>query len=190
MRPLYAMVEGNKPADVESCSRKAFSKSKMSLEARCEALCELRGVGVATASAVLSAWDEDYAFMSDEAMEVVLDAPAHGKKYDLDSYASLISQLRDKAAHIRKAEGPHGDGISTKDVELSIYATRHWWTLFRQHNMNTGFIDSFSCCVTNNPTSIDKKGKTSKQVRAEAKRGAFAGEGAVEEESGQKRKRQ
>ena len=59
MRPLYAMVASNSEMAVEEASRDALRlvASSGSTESCCDALCTLRGVGVATASAVLAAAD-------------------------------------------------------------------------------------------------------------------------------------
>jgi len=120
MRPLYAMVAGNSASAVETASCKAFKllEDGCSVEEVLDALCELRGVGVATASAVLAAFDSSFPFMSDEAMEVVLGAPAHGKQYTQEAYCKLCTALRSKAAQI-------GDGFTARAAELAIYSARH-----------------------------------------------------------------
>ena len=49
---------------------------------------------------------------------MVLDAPAHGKKYDLASYAKLCDELRARAQLI-------GGDFTARDVEMAIYSERH-----------------------------------------------------------------
>ena len=65
MRPLYGMVQSNSPASVEKASREALKLvgSDGDLEECCNALCVLRGIGVATSSAVLAAADPRFPFM-------------------------------------------------------------------------------------------------------------------------------
>ena len=120
MRPLYGMVAANSQAAVEEHSRKALElmSAGAAVEECSEALCKLRGVGVATASAVFAAYSAEYPFMSDEAMEAVLHAPAHGKQYSIEAYGELCTKLRAKAAEL-------GDGFTARDVELALYSISH-----------------------------------------------------------------
>jgi hypothetical protein len=79
---------------VKSASEKAF-KSLPDISKAVKELTVLKGVGAATASAVLAAYAPDIApFMSDEAMEVAL---GNSKDYSLKQYLLFATKLQDKA---------------------------------------------------------------------------------------------
>eukprot|EP00850_Spirogloea_muscicola_P004344 SM000018S03709 [mRNA] locus=s18:971871:972639:+ [translate_table: standard] len=83
-------------------------------------LAALKGVGPATASAVLAAYaPEAAAFMSDEAMEAVLDGP---KEYTLRRYLSFAEALQAKAKELGRLQEA-GAALTTSDLERALWAT-------------------------------------------------------------------
>ena len=57
----------------------------------------MQGVGPATASAILTAFDPNFPFMGDEALEVALGLP---REYTLKKYLDLAMALRQKAQQL------------------------------------------------------------------------------------------
>lgn len=76
---------------------KALSTSSQvkSITAALKHLTSLKGVGVATASALLAAVDPSVPFMSDQAIAVALPGD---KRYTLDVYLSVVDWTRARAA--------------------------------------------------------------------------------------------
>jgi hypothetical protein len=75
-------------------TRKAFRalKKQKDLSVVLAYLCNLKGIGPATASAVLTAADpKESAFMADECLEAV---PALDGKYSVAEYLELMGELR------------------------------------------------------------------------------------------------
>ncbi|KAF9308578.1 hypothetical protein BGZ91_007756 [Linnemannia elongata] len=119
-RPALAkMVAEHADAVVRRTSREAFDIiSKNDLKAAISKMSELKGVGPATASAILCAGAPDKVpFMADESVDSV---PGLGKiAYNLAYYLKFASKVIDKAAQLKKAgskvDSPHL-------VELALWA--------------------------------------------------------------------
>jgi endonuclease III len=101
-RPLMGQLKSNAPALVEKATAVAFkacaesSPSENAAKASLAALCQLRGIGPATASAVLAHVNGAYPFMADEALEGCgLD-----RKYDVQTYLLLMKRLQAKACEL------------------------------------------------------------------------------------------
>ncbi|KAL8492182.1 hypothetical protein ACS0TY_023712 [Phlomoides rotata] len=91
---LLAFVSSLNDAVVTDASRKAFASLPDVSKAISE-LTVLKGVGPATASAVLAAYAPDLApFMSDEAMVAVL---GDSKDYSLKRYVAFVEKMQAKA---------------------------------------------------------------------------------------------
>ncbi|KAL3734971.1 hypothetical protein ACJRO7_024176 [Eucalyptus globulus] len=101
---------------VESSSRKAFGSLPDVSKAVSE-LTVLKGVGPATASAVLAAYAPDVApFMSDEAMVAAL---GHSKDYSLKQYLRFVEKLQAKAKEL----SAEGQLFTPSDVERALWSS-------------------------------------------------------------------
>uniref|UniRef100_A0A0D9ZCK9 Uncharacterized protein n=1 Tax=Oryza glumipatula TaxID=40148 RepID=A0A0D9ZCK9_9ORYZ len=113
---LMDFVKGLEDAVVESASRKAFA----ALPDLCKAITELtvlKGVGPATASAVLAAYAPDVApFMSDEAMVAAL---GNAKEYTLKQYLAFAEKLQTKSKELSSGE----EVFTTSDVERALWSS-------------------------------------------------------------------
>lgn len=78
----------------------------------------LKGVGPATASAMLAAMDDSIPFMSDEALMVCLGK----REYTVKAYQTLFSKMRDKQTALLANAG-QDDGICIKDMEAALFAS-------------------------------------------------------------------
>ncbi|XP_076931223.1 uncharacterized protein LOC143596302 [Bidens hawaiensis] len=101
---------------VKSASRKAFEALPDVSKAVSE-LTVLKGVGPATASAVLAAYAPDVApFMSDEAMVAAL---GNSKDYTLKQYLVFVDKLQVKAKEL----SAEGDAFTPSDVERALWSS-------------------------------------------------------------------
>ncbi|KAH7373585.1 hypothetical protein KP509_17G063500 [Ceratopteris richardii] len=101
--------------EVKKASMAAFSAIP-DLKAAINALTTLKGVGPATASAILAAGAPDVApFMSDEAMEAVLGGV---KEYTLKQYLLFADRLQCKAKELSKAGGKQ---FGPSDLERALW---------------------------------------------------------------------
>ncbi|XP_074282437.1 uncharacterized protein LOC141606955 [Silene latifolia] len=101
----------------QSASQKAFLSLPDDLSKAVSELTVLKGIGPATASAVLAAYAPDVApFMSDEAMEAVL---GHSKDYSLKQYLLLAGKLQEKAKELNSDDEP----FTASDVERALWCS-------------------------------------------------------------------
>ncbi|KAG1366673.1 hypothetical protein COCNU_13G004630 [Cocos nucifera] len=101
---------------VESASTKAFA-ALPDLSKAVSELTVLKGVGPATASAVLAAYAPDVApFMSDEAMMAAL---GNSKEYTLKQYLAFAEKLQSKAKEL----SIDGDCFTSSDVERALWSS-------------------------------------------------------------------
>ncbi|KAK6277657.1 hypothetical protein POUND7_017980 [Theobroma cacao] len=101
---------------VKSASQKAF-QSLPDISKAVSELTVLKGVGPATASAVLAAYAPETApFMSDEAMEAAL---GNSKDYSLKQYLLFV----DKIQSISKELSSKGDSFTPSDVERALWSS-------------------------------------------------------------------
>ncbi|XP_072273483.1 uncharacterized protein [Pyxicephalus adspersus] len=92
---LQQMAASNPESTVESCTKKAFQRLP-DVSAAIEELCQLKGIGPATASAVLCAGaPESVAFMADEAVESLPGLVPI--QYNLKHYLRFLEEIRKKA---------------------------------------------------------------------------------------------
>lgn len=101
---------------VKSASQKAFLALPDITKAVNE-LTILKGVGPATASAILAAYAPDIApFMSDEAMEAAI---GNSKDYTLKNYVTFAAKLQEKAKDLTTVGNP----FTPSDVERALWSS-------------------------------------------------------------------
>ncbi|CAI9115971.1 OLC1v1017001C3 [Oldenlandia corymbosa var. corymbosa] len=101
---------------VKSASQKAFD-SLPDISKAVKELTVLKGVGPATASAILAAYAPHVApFMSDEAMEAAI---GNSKDYTLKSYLIFVEELKAKAMELTTEEDP----FTPSDVERALWSS-------------------------------------------------------------------
>ncbi|XP_003961496.1 uncharacterized protein [Takifugu rubripes] len=116
---LQQLVASNSVDTVEKCSRKAFSLLP-DVKAAIAELSYLKGVGPATASAVLAAGAPDEAaFMSDEAMESIPGLKPI--QYTAKHYALYLDRMIEKAKNLNRVD-PQQDWTPHR-LELCLWAT-------------------------------------------------------------------
>ncbi|KAL9330681.1 hypothetical protein ACSQ67_000291 [Phaseolus vulgaris] len=112
---LLDFVSSLDDAVVKSASEKAF-KSLPDVSKAVAELTVLKGVGPATASAVLAAFSPHLTpFMSDEAMEAAL---GNSKDYSLKQYLKFVDKLQMKAKELSS----EGDSFTPSDVERALWS--------------------------------------------------------------------
>ncbi|XP_065066009.1 uncharacterized protein LOC135691933 [Rhopilema esculentum] len=113
---LTELIQQNTEKDVKLVSEKAFSNAG-NVSVAIKELSKLKGVGPATASAIMCAANpEQFAFMADEAMSSI---PSFKVDYTLPHYQKFMKILTDKAMLLNKKENqfewtPH-------KVELALW---------------------------------------------------------------------
>lgn len=113
-RPLQKLVESNAPKEVETASAAALQQlADGNWEAAFNKLTELKGVGVATASALLAAVAPQLCpFMADE----VIESATTGKRdYNMATYKRMRTTLVSKAAAL-------GEGWSAEKAGKALWA--------------------------------------------------------------------
>ncbi|KFK38583.1 hypothetical protein AALP_AA3G132600 [Arabis alpina] len=112
---LLDFVSSLEDSVVKSASEKAF-KSLPDISKAVKELTVLKGVGPATASAVLAAYAPDIApFMSDEAMEVAL---GNSKDYTLKQYLLFVTKLQEKSKELKLK----GEWDGPSDIERALWS--------------------------------------------------------------------
>jgi len=124
MRPLMRFIVALNEKKIEETTKKALSEPALAgdslsievLKAAVTTLSELKGVGTATASVVLSRFNPKlYPFMSDQALE--LTGP---RTYTLGRYLDLAKELNAKAEELNKECGD-SDAFTCEQIERAIF---------------------------------------------------------------------
>ncbi|XP_020105184.1 uncharacterized protein LOC109721803 [Ananas comosus] len=112
---LMGYAEALGEAEVEAASRAAFAAIPDLARAVSE-LTALKGVGPATASAILAAFAPEIApFMSDEAMMVAMG----NKEYTLKHYLAFAEKLQKKAKEL----SVDGESFTPTDIERALWSS-------------------------------------------------------------------
>ncbi|KAL5988308.1 hypothetical protein ACLOJK_036071 [Asimina triloba] len=113
---LLDFISSLDETQVKSTSERAF-QSLPDLAKAVTELSTLKGVGPATASAVLAAYAPDVApFMSDEAMVAAI---GNSKDYSLKQYLFFAEKLQNKAKEL----SANGDLLTPSDVERALWSS-------------------------------------------------------------------
>ncbi|GMI89669.1 hypothetical protein like AT3G12210 [Hibiscus trionum] len=113
---LLDFVSSLDDSSVKSASQKAFH-SLPDISKAISELTVLKGVGPATASAVLAAYAPETApFMSDEAMVAAL---GNSKDYSLKQYLLFVEKLQSKSKELSLK----GDSFTPSDVERALWSS-------------------------------------------------------------------
>ncbi|KAK7919742.1 hypothetical protein WMY93_011026 [Mugilogobius chulae] len=115
---LQQLVESNSADTVETCSRKAFSLLP-DVPAAITELSSLKGVGPATASAVLAAGaPEQVAFMSDEAMDSIPGVTPI--QYTVKHYSLYLTKMQEQTKKLNKLD--HLQDWTPQRLEQCLWA--------------------------------------------------------------------
>ncbi|KAG0626278.1 hypothetical protein M758_2G116100 [Ceratodon purpureus] len=116
---LQSFVAALSDDEVQEASQKAFA-ALPNLKEAVSQLSVLKGIGPATASAVLAAHAPAVApFMSDEAMVAAL---GNAKDYTLKSYLVFAEKLRNKAEELSNL-GEDMESFTPSDIERALWST-------------------------------------------------------------------
>ncbi|KAG7395535.1 hypothetical protein PHYBOEH_003675 [Phytophthora boehmeriae] len=128
---LMKFVTNLSEEEVKQASSEALKKLRSggNLRVATEALCVLKGVGPATASAMLAAYDGSVPFMADEALEAIAGIIGP-RKYTLAHFLNFAEQLREKAKWLNEQRAEDKDNGSLGEwtaqrVQLCLYAEAH-----------------------------------------------------------------
>lgn len=119
---LSYLIKVNTPRAVMAETKKAFRKLP-NIESAMAALSNLKGVGTATASAVLAAASPDIApFMADECVQAIPEM--EGSDYTAKEYLNFVTHIRKVCDRLNKEQNGCGNKFSPHMVELALW-THH-----------------------------------------------------------------
>ncbi|CEO94313.1 HhH-GPD domain-containing protein [Plasmodiophora brassicae] len=114
---LLALIRRNREDDVVKATSDAFAAKTVS--DAFDSLVTLKGVGPATASAILAAYHSDgrVPFMADEAMEAIPDL---GVKYTISHYRAYEKRMKERCDRIN-AGSTSGSTLSCNDLAKCLW---------------------------------------------------------------------
>lgn len=122
---LLSYAQDASPDVVLDCSSRAFKVVDSLSEDVCspaifqdamKPLLELKGVGPATATAILSAYHQSIPFLSDEALVAVTG----GREYTLSAAVRILTALQEKAASLNRTQS--SQRWTAKLIEKCLFA--------------------------------------------------------------------
>ncbi|XP_063077641.1 uncharacterized protein zgc:112496 isoform X2 [Engraulis encrasicolus] len=157
---LQQLIESNSAETVMSCSKKAFALLP-NVEAAITELSTLKGMGPATASAVLAAGaGDEAAFMADESVESIPEL--RPVQYTAKHYRLYLDKITQKTKHLNTVDS--GKDWTPHKVELCLWA----WAVANklQPSLLSG-LSEFEETLTNQkatkrPASYEKPAKRQK----------------------------
>ncbi|XP_045497743.1 uncharacterized protein LOC123695842 isoform X2 [Colias croceus] len=116
---LSYLIKVNTPRAVMQETKKAFRKLP-NIESAMTALSNLKGVGTATASALLAAASPDIApFMADECIQAIPEM--EGSDYTAKEYLNFVKHIRNVCDRLNKEQNGCGKKWSPHMVELALW---------------------------------------------------------------------
>ncbi|CAK1547104.1 unnamed protein product [Leptosia nina] len=117
---LSYLIKVNTPRAVMQETKKAFKKLP-NIESAMTALSNLKGVGTATASALLAAASPEIApFMADECIQAIPEM--EGSDYTAKEYLNFVKYIRNVCDRLNKEQNGCGKKWSPHMVELTLWA--------------------------------------------------------------------
>jgi len=146
MRPLMNLVQGNDPATVKRISKVALTAAQAGDIAGAITLMsgpELKGIGPATASAVLAAYrPELFPFMADEPTLIVLGESGGGKlKYNLAEYLKFQKAVVKKCNELDNAVKGKKNEISPGEPLTADEIGRALWCVSKAAALGKSFVE-------------------------------------------------
>lgn len=141
---LQSFVEGLSEELVATTTTSAYSFMKAGdFEAALEKLCEMKGIGPATATAILAAYDKSVPFMSDEALEEVLGT----RQYTVEEAVRLRADLLKAARRLNSGSTTASpeEKLHAQDLQLAL------WAAVRAHRRSVP-LPPLASSVTDKPT--------------------------------------
>ncbi|XP_039754221.1 uncharacterized protein LOC120629359 isoform X2 [Pararge aegeria] len=116
---LSFLIKVNTPRAVMQVTKKAFKKLP-NIESAMTALSSLKGVGTATASALLAAASPEIApFMADECIQAIPEM--EGSDYTAKEYLNFVKHIQNVCDRLNKEQNGCGKKWSPHMVELSLW---------------------------------------------------------------------
>lgn len=114
---LQEMIASNGAKETKEITQSALANSRLTLEDKMKTLTQLKAVGPATASLILTIFDESVPFFSDEFAAFHLPK-GEKPKYNMSEYKTLVSL---NEAWIRSEAGEESSKPSAREVEEMVW---------------------------------------------------------------------